>query len=167
MRSREHTNQRTLAIYFASRGFGFVVFDGVEQLVDWGVKESWRGRNQRVWTHLGSLLDLYLPHCLVLADVSMIPRRAKARLATVSRIVQDLTSTKGVRLRHMSWLAVRQHFQELGAHTKQEIAELITHRLPELTPRLPPKRKPWMSEDYRMRIFEAVALALVYFEKGS
>jgi hypothetical protein len=29
----------------------------------------------------------------------------------------------------------------------------------ELGHRLPPKRKPWMSEDYRMGIFDAVALA--------
>jgi len=30
-----------------------------------------------------------------------------------------------------------------------------------LASRLPPKRRPWMSEDYRMDIFDAVALALI------
>jgi len=31
--------------------------------------------------------------------------------------------------------------------------------------RLPRLRKPWMSEDYRMSIFDAVALALTIFQK--
>jgi hypothetical protein len=34
---------------------------------------------------------------------------------------------------------------------------------PELAPRLSRFRKPWMSEDYRMSIFDAVALALTFF----
>jgi hypothetical protein len=36
--------------------------------------------------------------------------------------------------------------------------------LPELTARLPRVRKPWMSEDERMSIFDAAAMALTYFE---
>ena len=46
---------------------------------------------------------------------------------------------------------------------KQEIAIAIAERFPELAPRLPRFRKPWMSEDYRMSIFDAVALALTFF----
>ena len=46
---------------------------------------------------------------------------------------------------------------------KQEIAIAIAERFPELAPRLPRSRKPWMSEDYRMSIFDAVALALTFF----
>jgi hypothetical protein len=45
--------------------------------------------------------------------------------------------------------------------TKQEMAEMLAGKFPdELASRLPPKRKPWKSEDSRMDIFEAVALAL-------
>jgi hypothetical protein len=40
---------------------------------------------------------------------------------------------------------------------------IIAKRFPEeLGSRLPPERKPWMSEDSRMNIFDAVALALVF-----
>jgi hypothetical protein len=47
--------------------------------------------------------------------------------------------------------------------TKQEIAELLAGKYPdELASRLPPKRKPWKSEDTRMDIFDAVALAVVF-----
>jgi hypothetical protein len=49
-----------------------------------------------------------------------------------------------------------------GRGTKHALAEIIAKRFPEeLGSRLPPKRKPWMSEDSRMNIFDAVALALL------
>ena len=50
-----------------------------------------------------------------------------------------------------------------GQGTKHVLAEIIAKRFPEeLGSRLPPKRRPWMSEDYRMNIFDAVALVLVF-----
>ncbi|MCX6925726.1 MAG: hypothetical protein NT154_21315, partial [Verrucomicrobia bacterium] len=46
--------------------------------------------------------------------------------------------------------------------TKHALAEIIAQRFPEeLGFRVPPKRRPWMSEDFRMDIFDAVALALM------
>ena len=51
----------------------------------------------------------------------------------------------------------------LGAFTKYQIATTIAERLPELAPRLPPFRKPWLSEDYRMSIFDAVSFPVAFF----
>jgi hypothetical protein len=43
---------------------------------------------------------------------------------------------------------------------------ILAERFPEeLGDRLPPKRRPWMSEDYRMGIFEVVALGVAFFLK--
>jgi hypothetical protein len=58
---------------------------------------------------------------------------------------------------------VKQAFSESGASTKHEIAVAIAKRFPELAPRLPRFRKPWMSEDYRMSIFDAVAFGVTFF----
>jgi hypothetical protein len=53
-----------------------------------------------------------------------------------------------------------------GQGTKHALAEMLAGRFPEeLASRLPPKRRPWMSEDYRMDIFDAVALALTFWVK--
>ena len=37
----------------------------------------------------------------------------------------------------------------------------MANHFPELAPRLPRFRKPWMSEDYRMSIFDAIAFGRV------
>ena len=50
------------------------------------------------------------------------------------------------------------------ALSKHEIAEILAKRFPEeLGSRLPPKRRPWMSEDSRMDIFDAVAMGVTFF----
>jgi hypothetical protein len=46
--------------------------------------------------------------------------------------------------------------------TKNEIAEIVAKKFPELLQRVPPKRRTWMPEDHRMSIFEAVGLALAF-----
>ena len=54
-----------------------------------------------------------------------------------------------------------------GKGTKHTLAQIIARRFPEeLGHRLPPKRRPWESEDYRMGIFDAVALAYATELKG-
>ena len=51
--------------------------------------------------------------------------------------------------------------------TKQACAETLAAKFPvELASRLPPKRRPWMSEDPRMDIFDAVGLAAVFWPMG-
>jgi hypothetical protein len=67
-------------------------------------------------------------------------------------------------VRSFSRVKVKLVFSESGAQTKQEIAVAIAKRFPELAPRLPRFRKPWMSEDYRMSIFDAVGFGLTFFE---
>jgi len=68
-----------------------------------------------------------------------------------------------VKVRLFSRTQVKRVFFSEGHGTKQEVAERIAKRFPEeLGFRLPPKRRPWMSEDYRMDIFNAIALALAY-----
>jgi hypothetical protein len=47
--------------------------------------------------------------------------------------------------------------------TKHNIAEKIAQIFPEeLSSYLPPERKAWMSEDPRLYVFEAVAMALTF-----
>jgi len=48
---------------------------------------------------------------------------------------------------------------------KYEIACAVAERLPELASKLPPKRKIWQSEDYRMSIFDATAVGVAYFTR--
>jgi len=48
---------------------------------------------------------------------------------------------------------------------KYEVASALALQFPDLASRLPPRRKCWQSEDYRMGIFDAAALGVAYFAR--
>ena len=154
---------RVLAIDPTSRGFGFVVFEGPQRLIDWGVAHVRSAKHTRSLERIEALLDRYTPAVVVVEDNSSEASRRCARVRELLSGIIELASSKKVRCQRFSRRAVKGVFSECRAVTKDQIATVIAWRFPELAPRLPPARKPWMSEDERMSIFDATALSLTFF----
>ena len=89
--------------------------------------------------------------------------RRCARVEGLIDKVRQLAVKEGLKSRCIPVSRVKKVFRTFLANTKHEIAHAVAQQLPELAPWLPPYRRPWMSEDYRMAIFDAAALALTYF----
>jgi Holliday junction resolvasome RuvABC endonuclease subunit len=155
---------RVLAIDPSTRGFGFAILEGPNGLIDWGVKETKTDKTRRTLKLIEHLIDHYQPNVLVVEDYDAKGSRRCRRVANLIKDISKLASKKKIRVRSFSRAKVKQVFSETGASNKQDIATAIAKRFPELAPRLPRFRKPWMSEDYRMSIFDAVSLAAAYFE---
>ena len=163
--SRAYTKDiRVLAIDPSTRGFGFAVLEGPNLLIDWGVKETKTDKNKRSLRLISELIEQYEPGVLVLEDYAGKGSRRCRRVAGLIDEISKLAEKRKVRIKEFSRADVQKVFAESGATTKQEIAVGITKRFPELAPRLPRFRKPWMSEDYRMSIFDAVALGIAFFQ---
>ena len=60
--------KRILAIDPINRGFGFVVLEGPEYLVDWGVKEVPNNKNAHALWAIENLIGRYQPDKLVVED---------------------------------------------------------------------------------------------------
>src|SRR5258708_22456161 len=151
-----------LAIDPSTRGFGFAVLEGPNRLIDWGVKETKKEKNARTLKLIDDLIDVYLPSVIVVEDYAGKGSRRCRRIERLINDISRLASKRQIKVRSFSRAKVKQAFSESGASNKQEIAIAIANRFPELAPRLPRFRKPWMSEDYRMSIFDAVALGLTF-----
>ena len=105
----------------------------------------------------------YRPDVVVLEDHSAKSSRRSTRIRKLGQRIVALASSSGVRVKLFSREKVRRVFFDDGEGTKHALAEILAKRFPEeLGFRLPPKRQPWMSEDYRMDIFDAIALALIH-----
>jgi len=155
--------KRILAIDPTTKGFGFAVMEGPERLIDWGVKGAKRSKKMRCLKLIMGLIDHYKPDVIVVEDYDGKDSRRCRRVQKLINRIQKLGLEKRIMTRSFSRSAVRKAFSPPGAFTKHQIATAIAQRLPELAPRLPPFRKPWMSEDYRMSIFDAVSFALTFF----
>jgi Holliday junction resolvasome RuvABC endonuclease subunit len=154
---------RVLAIDPSTRGFGFAVLEGPDQLIDWGVKETKKNKNAISLKLIEDLIDRYLPRVIVVEDYAGKGSRRCRRVCELIEDISKVASKRQINVRSFSRAKVKQAFSESGAINKQEIATAIAKQFPELVPRLPRFRKPWMSEDYRMSIFDAVAFGLTFF----
>jgi hypothetical protein len=151
-----------LVFFPSSRGLGYVVFEGPKSLIDWGVK-SVRGpqKNRASLPKVRELLTFYRPDVVVLEDYDGNGSRRVKRIRTLIDLIAALAAKERMSTTSISRSEVRACF---GLTTKREIAEAIVREFPELEPRLPPVRRIWMSEDRRMNIFDAAALALTFFD---
>ena len=155
---------RIIAIDPTPKGFGFAVLEGPRFLVDWGTKVATGGnKNVQCLKSFSKLLDQYNPEVIVAEDFRKNITRRPERTRELISQVTEVASRKRIKIRRFSRTHVRRVFGESGFYNKEEVAAEITNIFPELTPRLPRHRYPWMSEDSQMAIFDAIAFALTYF----
>ncbi len=163
MMEARYRKLRVLAIGPHPRGFGYAVFEGPLCLVDWGTKDV-RQDKERVALHkIGELIRRYLPTVIVVEDCAHGKSQRRTRVRQLTQKILDAARESAVEGRAVPRAAVYRAFAGTGAGTKYGIATALVRAFPELLVRLPPKRKPWQTEDSRMSIFDAVALGLTYF----
>lgn len=155
---------RVIAIHPISRAFGWVVLEGQQRLIDWGVKYGNTDRRASWLPGFAELLDYFDPHMAVFEDTTAPGSRRCRRIQELIAGAVRLAAVRRIRSRRIPRQKVKDVFVQLGATTKHQVAAVIAKRFPELDPRLPPLRKPWMSEDDRMSIFDAMAFAIATFD---
>jgi len=153
-------HNRTLAIDLASRGFGYTILDGKRRLVDWGLRRVTGDKGAESMTRIMDLLEWYAPELLVLEDCDAPTSRRAPRIRALAREVSRMAKAVGVGVTSVSWQQVREVFGRSARATKEQIAARVAQLYPIMSRHLPPKRKIWMSEDERMNMFDAIALAI-------
>ncbi|MEY9604306.1 hypothetical protein ABIF74_008998 [Bradyrhizobium japonicum] len=154
-----------LSIYVNTRGFSFILLEGHLAPFDWGIRET-RGPRKcdmclRRITHL---FDLYAPDLLVIQDTSTQGTERARWIGNLNASIAALAKVRDIPIFAYSRDQVRDAFARYGCPNKQSLAELIAKHIPAFEQYVPPPRKPWMSEDRRMGLFDAAALALVFFQ---
>lgn len=160
---KPHSRQIVLAVDLRPLSFGFAVFEGPDELLDWGIRNFRHGVNAvkvPMDAKLAMLLDQHAPDAVVMK---------KPRTATLSRMVRTIAALARVRripVRLISRTVVRGAFPN-DNRNKYEVAKAIAGRFPELSPRLGHQRKLWEAEPYSTRIFDAAALGLAHFTRNA
>ena len=162
----QNKNVRVLAIAPLSRGLGYAVMEGPDKFVACGNKAILRDKNAGALAWVNRFMQFYQPDVLVLPNVTAADTRRAARIKTLHRQIVAWAGKKNVKVRLVSVTQVRTQLLGDSKGTKFAVAQMLAAKYPtELGLRLPPKRRPWMSEDPRMDIFDAVSLAVAFWER--
>lgn len=154
-----------LSIYVNTRGFAFVVFEGHLSPFDWGIREI-RGPRKRkgCLTSITQIVDRYAPDVLVIQDTSEHGTKRARWITALNTSIAVLAKDRDIPAFAYSRDQVRDAFERNACPNKHSLAELIAKHIPAFERYVPPPRKPWMSEDRRMGLFDAAALGLVFFQ---
>lgn len=153
------TRNRVFALDMHPLSFGYAMFDGPDELIDWGIKNFRHGVNAvkvPLNVKLALLLDQFGP------DVLVMKGARKAVLKKMAHTIIAIAKHRNIPVQFISRASVREAFGD-DNHNKYQIASEIANRYPELSPRLGPRRKCWQAEKYSMSIFDAAAIGIAYF----
>jgi hypothetical protein len=159
---------RILAIALSTGGFGFVVMEGQRTIIEFGRRVADGDKNAQSIAKAKKLLNFYRPDVLVLQDVEAKSSQRYPRIKTLNRQIKRMAEKHKIKVKLISKEQLRSLLLGNPRGTKQEMAEMLAAQFPdELASRLPPKRKPWKSEDARMDLFDAMAMAVAFRLKGN
>ncbi len=149
-----------MALDIRRRSFAFAVFEGPNNLLDFGVRSFRMGANRvrvRPREKLVALFDDFNPSTVVI-------RGRNADTGNWQSIIDQALRRESIERRVPIRLVTRPNVINAfnGSDRKYAIAVALAERFPALASKLPPKRKCWQSEDYRMSIFDAAALGVAY-----
>jgi|SRR5665213_2204627 len=154
---------RILAVALTARGFGYCVMEN-QVILECGNKGVKGNKNLQSVSKIEKLMKQFLPNALVLQDVSGANSRRAPRIKALHQQVIGLAAKQKCRV--VLFTGEKLRITLLGdiKGTKHQMAEFLVQKYPaELTNKLPPKRRFWKNEDGRMDIFDAVALAVVFW----
>ena len=155
---------RILAIAPTSRGFGYAVMEGSDWLMAHGNKAILKNKNAGALKWVDKFIRFYQPSVLMLPDVNAADTHRAARIKTLHQQIGVLARKHQLKLKLVKATKMRERLLGDSKGTKQAMAERLAEMFPkELKSRLPPKRRPWMSEDPRMDIFDAVGLVVMFW----
>lgn len=157
---------RILAVDPMTRGFGYVIFEQPFNLAECGFARITEDKRLGAMAHFEKLLTDFAPETVVLEDAKAPGSRRHYRVRELIETLSTLARERGFAVSLIARTAVVARFSSGEARaTKQMIAQTLVRHFPELRLKLPKPRKPWQSEDERMSIFDALALAVTHATK--
>ncbi len=151
---------RVLALTPMNGGFGYAVFESPHHVLDYGLTNIRVSRVSRSLLRLETLIKEYQPSVIVCTDTG---RDHTTVAQKILRSIQIHCKNTSQPFRRYRRARIKQEFSQFGAVTRYDIIDQLIEWLPDLE-RVRPKRGAlWETEDMRMKIFDAVAVAIVFF----
>jgi len=157
-------SERVMTVFPNKCGIGHAVFESPRFPVEWGICDV-RGddRHRKAVSRIKRLVDRYSPDMLVLRDLADIRLKRGRRHYRLLKALEELGKSRGISTMRFSRAEIRRSFDSLRSPSRHAIVHAIVAQIPTFEAYIPPVRKIWQTEDRRMVLFDAAALALAFY----
>jgi len=159
----DNSDGLTLAIYPNARGFGYALLNSPQDVIDVGIAYCSPVTNEACMKKVQGLVDDANPKLILLQSLTGKFAHKTSRVKTLIGCIEKFARAQRIGVKKYSRDDIRDVFVQFQGRTKYEIAQRIVHYLKQYEHLLPKYRKPWMADDYRMGIFDALSLAITHF----
>jgi hypothetical protein len=159
---------RLLALEVRTGRLGFAVFEGSTSLLDWGVRTFEKGKRTfepSVRDRLRVLFAFYSPVEIVLRAHTYHLKSHRKAYAAILKATRSEARNHSIKVSVLSARQIRASFAKRGEIFKHEIALTIVRQFPELSWKLPQRRRVYQSERAVMLVFDAAANGITYFRR--
>jgi hypothetical protein len=157
--------QRIVALDIRASKFGFVVLEGPDKLLDWGVRsfgEQIEELKSAASDRISTLLEFYNPVTVVVRDRAHNSSVQSKRVRAIIVAIGSATERSSTDFRVLTTIQVRDRLALDGPITKHDIAKSLAERFEELSFKLPSRRKIYQSEAPAMLVFDALATGVAF-----
>jgi crossover junction endodeoxyribonuclease RuvC len=159
---KKKDNKRVLGIDPGTKDVGFALLEG-EKLIHYGVKTIPRLHTSNEILKEGKrivsrLMDDFRPEILVVEKTFFANNKDSVLLNTFTAQIRQMGKRKGLKVLSIATNTVRKAVCGNGAASKEEVAQVIALKYPQLKPYLTSDKK-W-KEKYQRNMFDAVALGV-------
>lgn len=152
-------NEKMLAVYPNTNGFGYVILSNKGEVLDYGITTVRPIKNEKCIERILVLVRYFKPNILILEDYENSIKSLRIKELT-KKICEELNHNLVVF--KYTREQVKDTFELFGARNKYEISKKIVEIYPQFNTKLPGKRKIWESENYYQGIFDSLALVLTH-----
>jgi hypothetical protein len=114
-----------------------------------------------------SLVSSFNPTQIAVAESEVAASHNASSVRSLIRSIRTNARARSVPFQSIDRKFIRDSFLEFNASSKHEIAMVLVNHFPELRWKLPPKRRTWEKEHFRMTLFDAVAVSLACWSRLS
>lgn len=139
-----------------------MVFEGPLTILDWGISHEIDERSS-LERRLTSLQSLFTPSIILARATDKPTQLSRPTFHSTLHTLNAFAKSVLVTVLLIEESSIRGFFSKETRINKHDIALMVADRFPELSWRLPPKRKSWQSEPTRQSIFDAASLGIYYF----
>jgi len=157
-------SERVMTVFPNKCGIGHAIFENPRFPVEWGICDL-RGddRHRKAVRRINALVDRYSPDMLVLRDLADVRLKRGRRHYRLLKALEELGKSRGISTMRFSRAEIRRSFDSLRSPTRHAIVHAIAEQIPTFEVYTPPVKKIWQTEDRRMVLFDAAALALAFY----
>lgn len=152
-----------MTLYPNALGFGFAIMkDAVT--VETAQVVAIKPRpisNAKALERIREKVAYYEPDTIVIENYQKAKK--STRVSKLLKAIMDFAKDRNIDMHTYSRTDIRFVFSNFNAHTKYEIAKVVSENVPYMKDRLVEKRKCFESEAYPMGAFDAVSLGITHF----